>query len=428
MGTITVTNLGKAYKHYPNRWGRLAEWILPGDKPRHNLHWVLQDINFTVNPGEAVGIVGINGAGKSTLLKMITGTTQPTTGTVQVSGRVAALLELGMGFHPDFTGRQNVSMAGQLLGYSVEEIAQLIPEIEAFAEIGEYIDQPIRVYSSGMQVRLAFAAATAVRPDILIVDEALAVGDIFFQQKCFDRIRHYREKGTTLLFVSHSTGTIYALCDRALLLSGGQLVVNDTPQVVIDHYNALTTTVRPKKEMAPDLPNSHTSDLDVPLLKPGNEERQPVWRHAGIRIRLISLFQGPHFVNVVTSGDVATLRIVLIFVHEFDDPHIGFRIHNSRGEPVFMTNTHCMKKRIGPVTQGERVTVDFKIEVNIAPGEYTVTVGVANGAVGDSSFREQLAQLMHIYSITVVPDPTGILWSGNAYLHPTLEIQRTHFA
>ena len=144
MGTITVTNLGKAYKQYPNRWARLAEWLMPGHKARHTLKWVMQDVSFTVQPGEAVGIIGINGAGKSTLLKMITGTTQPTIGSVSITGRVAALLELGMGFHPDFTGRQNAFMAGQLLGYTVEDITRLMPEIEAFAEIGDYIDQPVR--------------------------------------------------------------------------------------------------------------------------------------------------------------------------------------------------------------------------------------------------------------------------------------------
>ena len=165
MSTITVTNLGKAYKQYPTRWSRLVEWLTPSHMPRHTLKWVLKDINFTVNSGEAVGIIGINGAGKSTLLKMITGTTQPTTGSVVITGRVAALLELGIGFHPDFTGRQNAYMAGQLLGYGVEEITRLMPEIEAFAEIGDYIDQPVRVYSSGMQMRLAFSVATAHRPD-----------------------------------------------------------------------------------------------------------------------------------------------------------------------------------------------------------------------------------------------------------------------
>ena len=223
MGTVRVEGLGKAYKQYPTRWARLAEWVLPFASTRPALHWVLRDISFRVAPGEAVGIIGINGAGKSTLLKIITGTTQPTTGHVELTGSVAAMLELGMGFHADFTGRQNVFMAGQLLGLGVEEISQLMPEIEAFAEIGEYIDQPVRVYSSGMQMRLAFSVATARRPDILIVDEALSVGDAYFQHKSFDRIRQFRRAGTTLLIVSHDKQAIQSICDRAILLDGGRL-------------------------------------------------------------------------------------------------------------------------------------------------------------------------------------------------------------
>ena len=239
MGTITVSQLGKAYKHYPTRWSRLAEWLIPGSRPRHTMKWVLQDISFTVKAGEAVGIVGINGAGKSTLLKMITGTTQPTAGTVSVTGRVAAMLELGMGFHPDFTGRQNAIMAGQLLGYSVEEINRLMPEIEAFAEIGDYIDEPVRVYSSGMQMRLAFSVATAHRPDILIVDEALSVGDAYFQHKSFARIREYSKLGTTLLIVSHDKGAVQGICDRAVLLNAGRLAMEGEPEAVMDYYNAM---------------------------------------------------------------------------------------------------------------------------------------------------------------------------------------------
>lgn len=182
MGSITVSNLGKAYKQYPNRWSRLREWLTPGQASYHHTKWVLQGINFALQPGEAVGIIGINGAGKSTLLKLITGTTLPTTGSVNITGRMAAMLELGMGFHPDFTGRQNAFMAGQLLGIPSQDMVRLMPDIEAFAEVGDYIDQPVRVYSSGMQMRLAFSVATAIRPDILIVDEALSVGDAYFQQ------------------------------------------------------------------------------------------------------------------------------------------------------------------------------------------------------------------------------------------------------
>ncbi len=239
MGAITVSNLGKAYKLYPNRWSRLGEWMLPFNGPRHQLKWILQDVSFQVAPGEAVGLIGINGAGKSTLLKLITGTTQPSTGSVHMQGSVAALLELGMGFHPDFTGRQNVYMAGQLIGLTVDEISALMPDIEAFAEIGDYLDQPVRVYSSGMQMRVAFAVATARRPDILIVDEALSVGDTYFQHKSFERIRQYRRAGTTLLLVSHDKQAIQSVCDRAILLDGGRLAREGKPEEIMDYYNAM---------------------------------------------------------------------------------------------------------------------------------------------------------------------------------------------
>ena len=203
MGHLSVRGLGKAYRQYAQKSGRLAEWV--GLGRRHELKWVLRDISFDVAPGEAVGIVGANGAGKSTLLKLITGTIRPTTGAYEAGGRIAALLELGIGFHPDFTGRQNVYMAGHILGIPAGRIDALMAEIEAFAEIGDNIDNPVRTYSSGMQVRLAFSVATAVRPDILVIDEALSVGDAYFQHKSFDRIRAFRDEGTTLLFVSAPT-------------------------------------------------------------------------------------------------------------------------------------------------------------------------------------------------------------------------------
>ena len=239
MSEIQVVNLGKAYKTYPSQWARLAEWLIPNSKPRHELKWVLTDISFHIKPGEALGVVGMNGAGKSTLLKILTGTTQATSGHLSATGRVAALLELGMGFHPDFTGRQNVYMAGQLLGLSMEELHTLMPSIEAFAEIGEYMDHPLRTYSSGMQMRLAFSVATAQRPDILIVDEALSVGDSYFQHKSFDRIRQFRKEGTTLLIVSHDRQSIQSVCDRAILLNKGNLVMEGPPEEVMDYYGAM---------------------------------------------------------------------------------------------------------------------------------------------------------------------------------------------
>ena len=240
MGGIVVSGLGKAYRQYPTRWSRLAEWLLPWQPPRHTAHWVLREVSFRIDAGEAVGIIGVNGAGKSTLLKLVTGTTLPTTGSVSVAGRLAAMLELGMGFHPDFTGRQNVLMAGQLLGLQeVGSAASSCRRSKTFAEIGEYIDEPIRVYSSGMQMRLAFSVATAVRPDILIVDEALSVGDVYFQHKSFDRIRRFKRDGTSLLFVSHSMQDVRVLCDRVVLLDQGRVIKDGLPDEVVDYYNAM---------------------------------------------------------------------------------------------------------------------------------------------------------------------------------------------
>lgn len=186
MSIISVRNLGKAYKLYPSKFAKFIEWISPIKCKKHDLKWILKDVNVDIHRGESIGVIGSNGAGKSTFLKIITGTISQTEGVRIVNGRISALLELGIGFHPDFTGRQNVYMSGQLLGMTIDQINDLMVEIEDFAEIGSYIDQPVRVYSSGMQVRLAFSLATAIRPDILIVDEALAVGDIFFNRNAMN--------------------------------------------------------------------------------------------------------------------------------------------------------------------------------------------------------------------------------------------------
>lgn len=236
MSLIKVNSVSKAYKHYPNRWARLFEWVTPFYKPRHALKWILSDVHFEAKAGEAIGFLGMNGAGKSTLLKMITGTSKPTKGSIEINGSVAAILELGMGFHPDFTGRQNVLMAGQLMGLKLAEINQLMPEIVAFAEVGDYLDQPIRIYSSGMSVRLAFAVATAKRPDVLIIDEALSVGDTYFQGKSFARIREFQKQGTTLLIVAHDVGALRGICNRFIWLENGSIKVEGN-QELVDTYS-----------------------------------------------------------------------------------------------------------------------------------------------------------------------------------------------
>jgi len=358
MGTITVNNLDKGYKQYPTRWSRLFEWLDPRRKVRHTLHWVLQGISFHVRPGEAVGIIGINGAGKSTLLKMIVGTTRPTSGSVHVTGRVAALLELGMGFHADFTGRQNVFMAGQLLGYSVEDIARLMPEIEAFAEIGEYIDQPVRVYSSGMQMRLAFSVATAIRPDVLIVDEALSVGDTYFQHKSFARIREYRKQGTTLLLVSHDKGAIQSICDRAILLNAGKLAMEGEPEAVMDYYTALLA--------------DHKA-VTVKLFETGEGK---VRMDSGTReaeftdITLIN--QHGQSVDVIAVGETVTAQLSVRVNQDIEGLVLGFGIKDRLGQMIFGTNTLHTKQAVGHICAGSLFRFNVEFQANLGVGTYSV--------------------------------------------------------
>ncbi|MCP3709233.1 ABC transporter ATP-binding protein [Paraburkholderia sp. CNPSo 3274] len=365
MGTITVTNVGKAYKQYPTRWSRLVEWMDPRGKAHHKLHWVLQDVNFSVQSGEALGIIGINGAGKSTLLKMIVGTTQPTTGAVTLTGRVAALLELGMGFHPDFTGRQNVMMAGQLLGYSVEEILALMSEIEAFAEIGEYIDEPVRVYSSGMQVRLAFSVATARRPDVLIVDEALSVGDSYFQHKSFERIREFRKQGTTLLIVAHDKAAIQAICDRAILLNAGRLEMEGPPEAVMDYYNAM-------------LADRKNHEVKQEKLEDGTVQTVSGTGEAVID-EVVLLDESGQAIEVVGVGQPVAMRIKVKCVYAIPELVVGYMIKDRLGQTVFGTNTYHLKQVMVDLAEGQLVELYFEFLANLGVGSYSVAVALHTG-------------------------------------------------
>lgn len=364
MGTITVSHLGKAYKQYPTRWARLMEWISPHRTPRHQLRWVLQDINFTVQSGEAVGIIGINGAGKSTLLKLITGTTQPTTGSVQITGRLAALLELGMGFHPDFTGRQNAYMAGQLLGMDGAAITRLMPEIEAFAEIGEYIDLPVRVYSSGMQMRLAFSIATAVRPDILIVDEALSVGDAYFQHKSFDRIRQFQKQGTTLLIVSHDKQAITSICDRAVLLKAGELAMQDKPEAVLDYYNAL-------------LADHQNQKVEQRSLGDGRVQTTSGTGEASVD-GISLLDEAGNSLDVVDVGQLITLKIKVRVHVDIDRLILGYAIKDRLGQVIYGTNTDLKEKPLIGTKSGSRFIFDITFPANFGVGTYSVVTALTN--------------------------------------------------
>jgi len=404
MGAITVTNLGKAYKQYASRWSRLAEWMDPRGRPRHHLHWILQDLSFTVNAGEALGIIGINGAGKSTLLKMVVGTTQPTTGNVQITGRVAALLELGMGFHPDFSGRQNALMAGQLLGMRVEEVSALMPEIEAFAEIGEYIDQPVRIYSSGMQVRLAFAVATARRPDVLIVDEALSVGDTYFQHKSFDRIREFRAQGTTLLIVSHDKASIQSICDRAILLNAGKLAMEGTPEAVMDYYNAL-------------LADRQNQSIRQEVLANGKMQTISGTGEAEIS-NITMLNEAGQSLAVIDVGQVVTLRIDVQVHKDVEQLVLGYGIRDRLGQTVYGTNTALQKRVLTSVVAGSRVRFDMRFSANIGPGSYSIQTALVSSETHLENNYEW-RELALMFEVINVNKP---LFAGVAWLNPDISI------
>ena len=414
MGTITAINLAKAYRHYPTRWARLAEWIIPFSRPRHIKKWVLQDVNFTINAGEAIGIIGVNGAGKSTLLKMITGTTLPTVGSVHTTGRISALLELGIGFHPEFSGRQNVFMAAQLQGMTKKEILDLLPDIESFAEIGDYIDQPLRLYSSGMQVRLAFSVATAIRPDILIVDEALAVGDIFFQQKCFDRIRKFIESGTTMLFVSHSISTILELCSRAIYIHDGRIVYDGNPKEAADMYQAdgLKPLAISKNQIHPTKDDTLSTKIKGQI---GSIQREDV---VCLGVRLLNSQNKE--VTTCYGDENMTLEISYLLMNNFDDPHIGFKIRNRQGVVFYETNSYCMHKTIGPTKAGATLVGRFTFQPDILPGEYTITVGLSNSGYGVGSFKEILSYLHGSMSFSIIGVPNSSIWAGIVNLNPKL--------
>ncbi|MFI8482087.1 ABC transporter ATP-binding protein [Pseudomonas sp. NPDC078700] len=397
MGSIQVSQLGKAYKQYTSRWARLAEWFIPFSPPRHQLKWVLQDLSFTVNPGEALGIIGVNGAGKSTLLKMITGTTQPNAGRIQLHGRVAALLELGMGFHPDFSGRQNVFMAGQLLGLGMDELHELMPEIEAFAEIGEYIDHPVRTYSSGMQMRLAFSVATARRPDVLIVDEALSVGDAYFQHKSFARIREFRKAGTTLLIVSHDRQAIQNLCDRAILLANGKLALEGSPEEVMDFYSAM-------------LAEKEQQTVRQERLESGQVRTISGTGEAGFADIALINDQGQR-VEVISVGAMVTLEVTVDVRADVPRLVLGFMIKDRMGQAMYGINTHRLNQPVENLKAGEQVVYRFRFPARLGKGNYSIALSLSRfDSHLDTNYEwRDFALVFHVINIKQA-DFVGCAW------------------
>ncbi len=402
MTLLAVTNVGKAYRAYRSEWQRMARWFYLPVKASQE-HWVLKHISFNIEAGEAIGIVGQNGAGKSTLLKMITGTLQPTEGTVQVNGRIAAILELGMGFNAELTGRQNVYHAAGLMGFNTAQIDGVIGDIEAFAEIGEYFDQAVRMYSSGMQMRVAFSVATAFRPEILIIDEALSVGDSYFQHKSFGRIKEFQKAGTTLLIVSHDRGAIQALCNRAILLEGGTVIKDGSPEEVMDYYNAI-------------IAQKENSTVEVHTLADGGVQTRSGSGKAVIdSVALYNTDGVP--VEYVAVGDDVCLTINVKVNAELPELVVGYVIKDRLGQDVFGTNTHHLECVRTGLHEGDMLSYKFRFNASLGVGSYSVAVALhaTDSHIADNYEWRDLALVFNVVNMS------KSTFVGLAWMPPTVE-------
>ena len=358
---MLVQNVSKLYRLYRRPADRLRE-LLPRARPRHTDFWALRDIGFEVENGETLGLVGPNGCGKSTLLQIVCGILQPTSGRVVTRGRIAALLELGAGFNPEFTGRENVYLNGEIMGLSRGEIDRAMPSIESFAEIGEFIGRPVKEYSSGMYVRLAFSTAIHVDPEILIVDEALAVGDAVFANRCVRKFQELRERKITVLFVSHDLGLVKQLSDRAILLLNGRIAAQGAPNDVINRYIGLVLAKEESKSKKDDRIHASFRHGD------GSSEI--------LSVEILNARGEP--ATAVTGGEPITVRVRSRFHQAKSDPMVGILIRTRIGMDVYGTNTRLERVRLGDFQPGDELEVDFAVECWLTPQQYTLTVATQN--------------------------------------------------
>jgi len=409
---LRVIGLRKEFRFYRRPWDRFLEFASIGSVTRGHLFVALNNVEFEVAKGDAVGVIGANGAGKSTLLKIICGTLYPTAGRVEVTGRVASLLELGTGFHPEFTGRQNIVFNARFLGLTDEEIHERMAAIVAFSELGDFIDRPLRTYSSGMQVRLAFAVMANVEPQILIIDEALAVGDAYFQQKCMRRIRQFREEGVSLLFVSHDPGAVKTLCSEAVLLHHGEIVDRGRPEAVLARYNALIASEGASREIlsqevgrasGADNPALHRSGSFVAIV-----EDVSLREAHGRECRSFGV------------GDEATISVRVLCLDEVTDPTVGILIRDRLGNDVYGTNTYHQEIQTGHFDVGEVLEITFSFALNIGPGEYNLTVAVHTLEVHVFDCFDWIDRLL---VFRILPPVSG-RFIGTAFLQPRLACRR----
>lgn len=402
--SISVNNLGKCFTIYNSPHQRLLQMFTGSRKKYYREFWALKGVSFELKKGETIGIIGKNGSGKSTLLQMICGTLNQTEGDISVKGKVAALLELGAGFNPEFTGRENVFLSAALYGLSRAEVEQKFDAITRFADIGDFVDQPVKTYSSGMFVRLAFAIIANVDADILIIDEALAVGDALFTQKCMRFLRKFKEK-RTLLFVSHDTSSVINLCDRAIWLDKGQVKGYGPAKAISELYLATLFDNQPPEEQVvealeydhrsvepviwrdqrQDLINNsaHRNDVEIFRFNPSNEEE---FGHGGVKVLGVTLNDTDGAaLHWVVGGETVTLTVEALALTKLKSPIVGFYIKDRLGQTLFGDNTYVNYAKSPVETEkGERLTAKFKFPMPwLAQGDYSIAVAVAEGTQSD---------------------------------------------
>ncbi|HKR61643.1 MAG TPA: ABC transporter ATP-binding protein [Pyrinomonadaceae bacterium] len=376
---LRVDGVSKRYRIYDRPNDRLKEMLTRGRWKRHQEFWALKDISFEIEAGTTTGIIGPNGSGKSTLLQIMTGTLEPTHGRVWHEGRIAALLELGSGFNNEFTGIENVFMNASLMGFSRSETEALLPEIERFAEIGPFIHQPVKTYSSGMYVRLAFSVAISAAPQILIIDEALAVGDAVFQHRCMRRLKEMQESGVTIFFVSHDLASIRALCSRAILLHAGHAVADGRPTNVLSHYQKIIMARENAYDQQHALAERSNEDEDINLVLEDMPKVECAYRHGDgsaevVRVQLLD--NADRNIAVVETGESVTIRVLVRFHTDVEDPVFGFLLRNRHGIHLYGTNTDLQQLRLGDVRRGEIIEISFPFDCWLAADSYAVTVAV----------------------------------------------------
>jgi ABC-type polysaccharide/polyol phosphate transport system ATPase subunit len=392
---ILLQNISKLYRLYHRPSDQILEMLPLFGRKHHKDFWALRDVNLTVERGETLAVIGPNGSGKSTLLQIVSGIIPPTTGRVRTAGRIAALLELGAGFNPEFTGRENVYLSGEIMGLSRAAVDRLLPNIAAFAEIGDFIDRPVKEYSSGMYVRLAFATAIHVDPEVLIVDEALAVGDAIFSNRCIQKFEELKERKVTILFVSHDLGLVKKLADRAVLLMNGRVDAAGTPSEVVNRYVGIVLERRRQE------PRAESTSMAI-----GSS-----YRHGDGSSRIISvkfLDKNGLDTNSLSSGEKATARIEAQFSAEVEDPVVGILIRNRLGIDVFGTNSRVEQKRLGRFKAGDILHIDFRFDCFLTRQDYTLTVATQNW---DGTSQDWLDDVL-MFSVLDSKDRAGVASFG----------------